>query len=525
MAFDGLFINRILKELNQALLYGRVERIYQTSAQTFRMVFHTRTGRQALVLSADSALYGAYLSSADDRMHIESQFSKALRKHLEGALLISAQQYLSDRVILLTFKQRDLIEGDVLKTVVFEAMGRHSNLILIENDIVVDCLKHMFHPDGRKLVPGSHFEYFKSDKKSFFDIDYQMIRTPDDLVRTYLGISPLLASYLHLHPLQVDAIMTNPTRNESDGKFYVFDLFDDSGEKSYFSSLSALMASRGHQKTESGLGEKRFIAIKLKSLRNRLSAIEEDIRKTQDELLSREHADLVYMSGEDLTSKRSDIVVRDVRVMLDPTKTLNENAQALYHTYQKAKRGLDYLDRRLEQTNDDIRTFESFETYADIADTRSLEELSLELIDHGFKSKIQRQKQLKNQIPGYITIETPKAIYAIGKNASQNAYLTHTYAHKSDFWFHVRSAPGSHVIVRTMTLDEEVIRTAAMLAAHFSKMRYSQSIPVDYTAIRFIRKIPGHLGSEVTYSHHKTIFIDVIESVIQAVFSQEKKRG
>ncbi len=523
MTFDGFFIQRMCLELQTQLHTGRLDRVYQTSLQTFRFVFHTREGRKSLVISADSALYGAYLSTQDDRTHIESPFSKVLKKHLEGAIIERITQFESDRVMLFQFLGRDLIEGPITKTLIFEAMGRHSNLILVEHGIIIDSLKRMFQPDGRKLVPGGQFEFFASDKAPFFNIDYHGINGSDDLVKNYLGISPMLASYLFRTKMQIDALETQPTLNRSNGRFHAIDLFDAEAETMAFPTLSALLDGRHHKKSELGLGEKQFITNKLKSLSNRLSAIEEDIRSTTQALHAKDQADLIYMSGEPLSSKRSDVFVGTEVIMLDPTKTLNENAQALYQTYHKAKRGLDHLQKRLEQTNHDIETFEAFLTYVEISDAKSLQELSYQLAEYGFKTKVQLKKHLRDQVPAFISIETPKATYAIGKNASQNAYLTHTYAHKNDTWFHVRNAPGSHVIVRSDHLDEDVIRTAAMLAAHFSKMRHSSSVPVDYTAIRYIRKIPGKDPSLVTYSHQKTIFIDVIEDIIERLFKEDKK--
>ena len=68
--------------------------------------------------------------------------------------------------------------------------------------------------------------------------------------------------------------------------------------------------------------------------------------------------------------------------------------------------------------------------------------------------------------------------------------------------------PGSHVIVKTDQLNEEIIRFAANLAAYFSKGATSSSVPVDYTQVRYIKKIPGLKGNNVTYTNNKTIYID-----------------
>ena len=82
-------------------------------------------------------------------------------------------------------------------------------------------------------------------------------------------------------------------------------------------------------------------------------------------------------------------------------------------------------------------------------------------------------------------------------------------------WFHVKEAPGSHVIVRkTLPLSESNIRTAAQLASYFSKLRGSSSVPVDYVEVRHIKKVPGKINSFVTYKNNKTMYIDPEEDFI-----------
>jgi predicted ribosome quality control (RQC) complex YloA/Tae2 family protein len=98
----------------------------------------------------------------------------------------------------------------------------------------------------------------------------------------------------------------------------------------------------------------------------------------------------------------------------------------------------------------------------------------------------------------------------------QNDYVTHRLAKPSEWWFHAKDVPGSHVLVRhDGDLSEATIRAAANLAACHSKARYSSSVAVDYTLARHVKKIPGEIGSFVTYANQKTIFIDPDPEAVQ----------
>ena len=130
------------------------------------------------------------------------------------------------------------------------------------------------------------------------------------------------------------------------------------------------------------------------------------------------------------------------------------------------------------------------------------------------KQKIKKAKRKKK--PNYETYFDEEGIeILVGKNNLQNAYITHKIAKHNEIWFHVKEAPGSHVIVRkTLPLSETTIRTAASLASYFSKLKNSNSVPVDYVEVRYIKKVPGKINSFVTYKNNKTIYIDPDEDFI-----------
>ena len=114
--------------------------------------------------------------------------------------------------------------------------------------------------------------------------------------------------------------------------------------------------------------------------------------------------------------------------------------------------------------------------------------------------------------------------YFVGKNNIQNNYLTHKFARKEYWWFHVKNQTGSHVVVGSPNdLNESTIRLAANLAVIHSKSKDSSSVPVDYTKIKYIKKIPGMLGSFVSYTNQKTIYIDPDHSIIKDLLKKARQ--
>ena len=99
-----------------------------------------------------------------------------------------------------------------------------------------------------------------------------------------------------------------------------------------------------------------------------------------------------------------------------------------------------------------------------------------------------------------------------GHNNKQNDYLTMKFASSSDFWFHVKDLPGSHVLVKNPNreeLPEEVIKKAALLAAENSKAKEGTIVPVDYTLKKHVKKPKGSKPGFVTYENSRTIQVRI----------------
>lgn len=98
----------------------------------------------------------------------------------------------------------------------------------------------------------------------------------------------------------------------------------------------------------------------------------------------------------------------------------------------------------------------------------------------------------------------------VGKNNLQNEYLSTKFANNSDWWFHTKDVPGSHVIVKTegQELPDRCYEEAAALAAYYSKARHSTKVTVDYTLKKNLKKPVGSALGYVIYHTNYSLFID-----------------
>ena len=96
----------------------------------------------------------------------------------------------------------------------------------------------------------------------------------------------------------------------------------------------------------------------------------------------------------------------------------------------------------------------------------------------------------------------------VGKNNIQNEELTFKVANGSDYWFHAKKIPGSHVIVKTngKELPDRTYEEAAMLAAYYSKGREQDKVEVDYVIRKEVKKPAGSpLGFVVYYTNYSMV--------------------
>ncbi len=517
MVFDGFFIYHLIRELNSQLERARLEKIYQTSEYSFIFVYYLRGQRMFMNLNLSSHNFGVYLSKTKSELSIGTQFLTTLKKHLEGSILQNIKQHKTDRVFIFHFIMHDFLDGQVHKELIFEAMGKHSNLLLVQDNIIIDTFKKMFFAEGRQLLPQAQFEFFPSDDKlPFTQIDYSKVFSYKDLVAQYMGLSPFLARYLIEHSVQLKDIDVQPTRELSTKKDYVFDIFEKDTPKKYYASISEMMDTQEHVTTQTVSSHALFIDKQLKKHLNKKEQLANMLENANLNLENKVKGDLIYQSGHKLDERNSSIDVNGTSIILDPTKTLNENAQLFFKTYQKAKRTIKHIKTQNRENDEMINLLEEYKTYLDLSLGENIKDFELDLVKLGYKPKQKSPQKKQPKKPNILKITDDEIHYYIGKNSLQNEYVTHQLAKKDDYWFHVKDFPGSHVVVDVPKLNEAIIRKAAMLAAYYSSMKYSSSIAVDYTQVKYIKKITGKPGYQVTYKNHQTIYIDIDEKKIES---------
>jgi len=202
----------------------------------------------------------------------------------------------------------------------------------------------------------------------------------------------------------------------------------------------------------------------------------------------------------------------NITIPLDNMLTTKENAVKYFDKYNKLKRTFEADTKLVEETSSEIKHLESISTSLDIAiGEEDLVQLKEELIEYGYiRRKGPAGKKVKITSKPFHYLSSDGFHMYVGKNNFQNDELTFKFANGGDWWFHSKTIPGSHVIVKTggNVLTDKTYEEAASLAAHYSKGRDQEKVEIDYTERKNLKKPNAAKPGFVIYNTNFSLVAD-----------------
>ena len=145
MAFDGITIANIVHELRENLLDGRINKIAQPETDELLLTIKTPKGQKRLSISASASLPLIYLTETNKPSPMTApNFCMLLRKHIGSARIVSVKQPGLERILEFELEHLDELGDLCKKRLIVEIMGKHSNIIFVNNDdVILDSIKHI----------------------------------------------------------------------------------------------------------------------------------------------------------------------------------------------------------------------------------------------------------------------------------------------------------------------------------------------------------------------------------------------
>ncbi|MCI8842008.1 MAG: fibronectin/fibrinogen-binding protein [Oscillibacter sp.] len=574
MAIDAICLQAVAGELRPQLLGLRVDKVQQPARDQVVLLFR---GKRLLLNAGAGAPRLQLTEILRDNPAEPPMFCMLLRKHLSGARVAGLTQPPLERLVKIEFDASDELGRAGRRTLVLEAMGRRSNLILLDGEgRVIDSLRRVDADmsAARQVLPGLFYQPpastgrlpFLEETEEGFSARFAAAaaeKTLDAfLLDQYFGLSPLMARELAFQAAgDVDARvfqMGGPgplwraledfqdrVREERftpvcllrDGKPLDFACvpvgqYGGAAECVAYPSFSTLLDAfyeareKQERARQRGADLLRAASTARDRLRRKLALQEKEYAATQDRDKLRVQGDLITANLYRMERGQARLECENyyeagapASIPLDPLLTPQQNAAKYYKRYAKAKTAEKYLREQMDLARRDLEYLES--VLAEIAQAETEADyldIRAELREAGFLKKQGRGKKEKSRPAAPWEFCTSSGLRVLaGRNNRQNDKLTLKDADRRDLWLHTQKIHGSHVILRCAgrTPSEEDIAEAAMVAAWFSQARESGNVPVDYTEVRNVKKPAGGRPGMVIYTTCRTVNVTPEEAAVE----------
>lgn len=555
MAFDGIVTRAMVRELQDRILLGKIEKVYQPEADELVFHIHTKNGNVKLLASVGSAhARVCFITENPVNPPAPLAFCMLLRKHLQGGRITEITQKDSERIIEISLETLNELGFTMSKKLIFEIMGKHSNIVLMDiaSGKIIDSIKRVSFDMNRvrQILPGMIYQYPPAqDKIPFLEISAEQLEAlPADgkaILRSVGGIAPAFAEELALRAgvqrsgYLSDVLAAIESPNHADARVYL----DESGAPidfypvalseleencrvERFGDLSSAMEFYFGKKESSNQGRQKSHDL-IRAVNALLDKMYLKKKRLSEDLLKAENSEDLRLYGELLTANihliqpgMKSVEVTNyydgstLSIPLDVKLSPSKNAQHYFKKYGKSKTAIKEKQIQLDENEAEIKYLESVLSFLENTDdVLEIESIRAELVETGYVRRRRQAGGFKEKkykpAPYRYTLSNGMSVL-VGRNNKENDILTFKTAGNKDLWLHTKDIPGSHVIVQSggVELDEEAVWEAAAIAAYHSKARTSENVPVDYVPIKYVKKPAGAKPGMVIFTNNRTVYVN-----------------
>ena len=561
---DLTSLRAVLADLRARLLPSRFEKAQQPDPQTLQLGFRTLRGMIWLELSWKAEVPRLVEITAPPKQGAGSTLAQQIQHGLRQLALTELDQEGFERVVHFQLAPRP--GQPPQRTLVLELMGRHSNVLLLDERQRITAIARQVRSHQSRIRPiGTGDAYSpppalqgiaprldEPEQRWRQRLELLPLSLEKAMRSAYQGISPVLAKQLagededagrarlatSVHALSEREWQMLFQRwqswlkaLETDGFELLFD-----GPNSYrvwkpASAVPSAVPSAGpvledlstpEQPLSLRLGE--YYATVLQ--RQDLNRATQDLQKQLKQLRTREEALMAdQRAGLEETGAADDLQQQGDALLcqLSPNRETIDRAQKLYGRARKLRRAVPALKERLQHHQSRLVLLEGSESFLEEltgadwdgleARTQSLLDLREELDDLLAPKRLRRRRRQGSRRvdPQPLEIRSQAGLLIqVGRNHRQNDWISLRRARPGDLWFHAQECPGSHVVLKASAgfADEEDLTLAADLAAWFSRARGNRRVAVVKAPVEHLQRIAGAALGTVQHKDGEVVWAE-----------------
>lgn len=460
--FDSVSLKNWVEENSEFLTGARIQKIQQPTRRDFVFSIRNNGETKKLYININPEHHHlAFMSKENETKRLieipqkPPMFCMLLRKYLENSKISKINQPQYERILEFYIETFNELSEKIYLCLAVEFMGKHSNMILYNYDtnLILGCAHNVGAEKSREreMAGGLPYVYPSNRPTQWYASD-------------------------------------NPFQNNSDiDDYYAQVIYNDKFEK---------LKSKYTQITKH----------KLKKAKTSFNKMQYRLEKEFDCDKYRLFGDLIMANLYNNKDYSKFITVFDyenncdIKIELDETKTLKDNANKFYKLYNKGKTSL----TKLNELTNDLKTQIEYldQTLYSIELAQNIEEL----YDIEIETE-QGKKAVKKSALEPLEFEILGSKVYVGRNNKQNDFIISKLSRDEDYWFHTKDCAGSHVLLRCENPSDELIFECAKLAKEYSKGKLSSKVGVIYTKRKFLKKPPKANLGYVIYKNEQEIIV------------------
>lgn len=334
------------------------------------------------------------------------------------------------------------------------------------------------------------------------------------------------------------AMAVVPQGAPRDFSFLALQQYGDAMEICSFESISALLdVFYGQKDAAERMKQKmsdfsRLITSRIERIERKLQAQRQELLDCRDRDRLRRCGDLLSANLYRLEKGMKSATVADyfdenggeISIALDPRLTPVQNVQRYYKDYRRADTAERMLRELIAKGEQELEYLDAvLDSMLRAGTEAELSAIRAELAQTGYlKARGSGRKKAEKKLPPLRYCSSDGFTILCGRNNLQNEQLTLREGRNNDIWLHVQKIPGSHTVVLTEGRQppDRTLTEAAVIAAVNSRARNSKKVPVDYTAIRNVKKQPGGKPGMVIYENFSTAVVDPDEALATRLLAE-----
>ena len=472
ITFDSKTLKLWLDENFNFLTGARIQKIQQPTRRDFVFSIRNKGVTKKFYININPQYFHiCFMNKENEAKRLidipqkPPMFCMLLRKYLENSLIAKVEQPQYERILEFYIETYNELSEKIYLCLAIELMGKYSNVILYNYDtnIILGCAHNVGAEKSREreMAGGLPYVYPAGRPNNWY--------ASENSLSNYSGSSI----------------------NEFIDNYYADCIYKDKFER-----LQERL--------------KQIVSLKLKKDKNSLKKMQYKLEKEINSDKYRLYGDLIMANLYNFSDYSKFIEVYDyendknIKIELDETKTLKENANNFYKLYNKGKNAVAKITELTSLLNAQIQYYEQILYSLDIADSVN-DLLSVKSEIEPDNSNVKKEQKRAAFEPVEFEIDGFKVF--VGKNNRQNDYIVSKLSKDDDLWFHTKDCAGSHVLLKCDNPSDELILKCASLAKQYSKASKSSKVGVIYTRRKYLKKPPASNLGYVTYKNEREVIL------------------